>query len=83
MPERIALIALIQEAYTNGARLYKACAETGLSKRTYRRWYREGQVQADLRPTAARPEPANKLEEHERQQILSVALFPKSVELKP
>ncbi|MCL1092093.1 IS3-like element ISSpu6 family transposase [Shewanella profunda] len=72
LPERIALIALIQEAYTNGARLYKACAETGLSKRTYRRWFREGQVQADLRPTAARPEPANKLEEHERQQILSV-----------
>jgi len=52
--------------------VYKACAETGLIKHTYRRWYRAGQVQADLRSTASRPELANKLEEHERKQIVAV-----------
>ncbi|ABE54760.1 Integrase, catalytic region [Shewanella denitrificans OS217] len=74
---------LIQEAYANGARLYKACIEAELSKRTYRRWYRAGVVQADLRPTAFRPEPANKLKEHEREQILAVCNEPEYASLPP
>lgn len=72
LPKRISLVNLIQEAYAHGARLYKACAEAELSKRTYRRWYRDGKIQADLRPITVKPEPANKLTEHERQQVLDV-----------
>ena len=70
LSKRITLVNLIQEAYAHGARLYKACAEVELSKRTYRRWYRAGKVQADLRPSAVRLEPANKLSDDEREQIL-------------
>jgi putative transposase len=70
LPKRIILINLIQEAYARGARLYKTCTEAELSKRTYRRWYRDGKIQTDLRSTAVKPEPANKLSDDERQRIL-------------
>jgi len=65
------MINLIQEAMSAGARLFKACGEAGIGLRTYRRWFREGEVQPDRRPEAVRPRPANKLSEAERQQILS------------
>ena len=71
MNKRIKLVELIREAHQNGARLHKACEVAVLSKRTYRRWYKAGKVQADLRATAVRPEPANKLTEYERQQVLA------------
>ena len=71
MNKRIKLVELIREAHQNGARLDKACEVAVLSKRTYRRWYKAGKVQADLRATAVRPEPANKLTEYERQQVLA------------
>ncbi|MBM7071815.1 IS3 family transposase [Shewanella sp. 202IG2-18] len=70
LPLRQQLIGLIQEACNSGARLDNACKEIPLSKRTYRLWFKDGQVQADLRPEIKRPEPANKLTERERQQIL-------------
>ena len=66
------LIELIQEACKAGARLDNACNEVPLSKRTYRRWFNNGEVQADLRPTAKRPAPKNKLTEAEHQQVLDV-----------
>ena len=69
--KRIKLVELIREAHQNGARLDKACEVAVLSKRTYRRWYKAGKVLADLRATAVRPEPANKLTEYERQQVLA------------
>src|SRR5690554_6001431 len=65
------MINLTQEAMSAGARLFKACGEAGIGLRTYRRWFREGEVQPDKRPEAVRPRPANKLSEAERQQILS------------
>ncbi|WP_416221768.1 IS3 family transposase [Shewanella sp. YLB-07] len=68
--ERLRLVNLILEAQTSGARLDMACEEAMLSKRTYRRWYHAGKVQADLRPMVTRPEPANKLSNVERQQVL-------------
>ena len=70
MNKRIKLVELIREAHKNGARLDKACELAVLSKRTYRRWYKTGKVQADLRATAVRLAPANKLTEDERQQVL-------------
>ena len=71
LDKRIKLVELIHEAHDSGARLDKACEVAVLSKRTYRRWYRAGKVQADLRASAVRPEPANKLTEDERQQVLA------------
>ncbi len=69
LDKRIKIVELIREAHNSGARLDKACEVAVLSKRTYRRWYRAGKVQADLRATAVRPKPANKLTEGERQQV--------------
>ncbi len=71
LDNRIQLVDLIREAHESGARLDKACEVAVLSKRTYRRWYRAGKVQADQRASALRPEPANKLTEDERQQVLT------------
>lgn len=83
LTERIKLVELIQEAHHSGARLDKACEVASLSKRTYRRWYRTGTVQADQRTTAVRPEPANKLTEPERQQVLDVCNEPRFASLPP
>jgi putative transposase len=83
LPKRITLVDLIQEAYAHGARLYKACAEAELSKRTYRRWYRAGKVQADLRPSAVRQEPANKLSDDEEKLILATSNETRFASLPP
>lgn len=66
---------MIREAEAAGSRLSPACSELGITLRTFQRWVREGDdaVAADSRPTSARPEPANKLSEQERAEILVVA----------
>ena len=81
--ERGKLVTLIQEALGTGARLDMACEVAELSKRTYRRWYKSGNVQADLRPTAVRSQPANKLTESEREQVLAVCNEPRFTSLPP
>ena len=65
----------MREAEVAGSRLAPACAELEISLRTFQRWVREGDnaVAADSRTTSARPEPANRLSEEERSQILAVA----------
>ncbi len=50
IPERQAIVNLIQQASCDGARLARACAEADICLRTYRRWYRDGIVQDDKRP---------------------------------
>ena len=63
-------VTLIDEAVKSGARLFRACAELGLCRRTYRRWTaQEGTVKADGRPEADRPTPANALTAEERQML--------------
>ena len=69
--ERQNLVSYIQEAMQAGARLFKACSVAGISLRTYRRWYRDGQVQCDERPTVQRPVPSNKLSDQEREHIVN------------
>jgi len=54
-----------------------------VSLRTYRRWYRGGQIQIDQRPEAQRPEPSNKLSSEERQAILDVANEPEYARSPP
>lgn len=70
-PDRRRAVELIEQAVAGGASAKKACEELQISLRTYQRWRSEaGQVKADGRPQAARPEPANKLSAKEKQQIL-------------
>ena len=68
--DRRRAVILIIEAVNSGAALYKACAELGISKRTYNRWRKTDNDYIDKRTTCERPEPANKLKTEERQLIL-------------
>lgn len=83
IPERQAIVNLIQQASRDGARLARACAEADICLRTYRRWYRDGIVQDDKRPTAVRPVPANKLTATEQEQIVELCNSPAYSQLPP
>jgi putative transposase len=78
-------VTLIREAAQAGCRLALACAELGLSIRTYQRWVRDGDeaIAADARTTSVRPTPGNKLNEAEREQILAVANSEEFASLPP
>lgn len=74
----------IDEACAAGARVTAACRVVEISPRTLQRWREEGDVKADGRKEAgAQREPANKLSEHERQQILAVANQPEFAHMPP
>ena len=77
------LVAWLQEARHAGASLKRACEEIDLNMRTYKRWRKDGVVQADKRPTAVRPAPSNKLSEEEHQAILRVCNEPAFAQLPP
>ena len=78
------MITLIDEAGDGGARRSEACRVLGISARTLQRWRKDGEVKADGRKQAgARREPANKLCEHERRQILDIANTPEFAHLPP
>jgi len=69
-------VTLVQDAQRDGARLAKACQVMGINVRTYYRWVAEGEVTADRRPDAERPEPANKLSPEERKAIVALCNAP-------
>ena len=79
-------LSLIDEAVAHGAHLFKACELLGITERTYFRWksllQRTGNL-ADLRPSAERPAPANKLTEDEEHEILSVLNSPEFADASP
>jgi putative transposase len=78
------VITRVDEACEAGARRSQACRVVGISVRTLQRWREHGEVKADGRQqAAARREPANKLSEHERQQILEIANAPEFAALPP
>lgn len=83
LPEREVLVQMVEAAQKAGARLAGACGEVGISVRTYERWVSEGQVKADGRPDADRPEPAHKLTEAEREGIVAVCHEPRFADLPP
>jgi putative transposase len=76
-------VKLINEAVKAGARLFKACEELGISKRTYNRWKETDSEYIDKRTFCERPEPANKLTPEEKQEILEVVHSEKYSELPP
>ena len=82
-PDRQAAVRLIQEAVRSGARKRRACAELGLTLRTFERWTRDGGIASDSRPVAVRPVPANALSAQERTEVLTVANSPRFADLPP
>jgi len=83
LAERQKLVDYIEEAVSAGARKARACKEVGVSIRTVQRWTQGGQVKADRRPRAKRPEPPNKLSAEEREQLVAVANEPAFASLPP
>lgn len=79
--ERDVLRSAVEEAVTAGARRALACTEAGLSVRTLERW-RLSDL-GDLRPTAERPAPANRLSDAERARIEQVANSPEFASVPP
>ena len=78
------MIRLIEETCDAGARLSQACRVLAISARTLQRWREDGEVKADGRKEASgRREPANKLCEHERRQILAIANEPEFAPMAP
>jgi transposase InsO family protein len=75
------ILALIDTAVKNGARLKKAAAGLGLSARTLTRW-RASAAAEDKRHGPKQP-PANKLNQHEREKIIAAATSPAFRDLSP
>lgn len=84
--DRNKAIALIEAAVESGAKLFNACKELGITERTYYRWMKQlktiGTIE-DLRPTAKRPDPANKLTTEERNEIIDTVNKPKFASMPP
>jgi putative transposase len=82
--DRQYIISLIDDATAAGASFGAACKALGLSARTLRRWKdpADGERQ-DRRPSAQRPEPANKLSEEEQDQIVATCNAAEFASLPP
>jgi putative transposase len=63
--------------------LYRSCEVVGISVHSWYRWQQDGAVIADQRPLIDRPEPANKLNEEERQSVLAVCNSPRFDSVPP
>ena len=83
LPEREVLVQMVGQAQHAGARLAAACNEVGMSMRTYERWVLEGELRADGRPEADRPEPSHKLSEAERERMVALCHEPRFADLAP
>jgi putative transposase len=85
LDDRLRALGLVREAVASGAKASKACAILGLSERTVARWSKERIVGdlADKRPSAERPEPANKLGPKEREAIVEAACKPEFADCAP
>ena len=72
LEQRTEILALIDEARAQGARLAPACEIIGIDPVTVRRWRPcdSDAIEADGRPEAERAEPSNRLSEAERDQIV-------------
>lgn len=75
------ILALLDEAVASGARLSRACAVVGISRRTVERWRRQNA--GDDRRAGPRHEPRNKLSPQEREKIIQVLTSPEYRDLSP
>lgn len=80
------IVELIEASRKVGGRLAQSCRECGITERTYFRWRALCKVHGsfqDLRKTAMRPEPANKLSTEERQKVIDTMSQPEFADLPP
>ena len=82
-PDRQTAIELINEPVAAGAQKTKACQMLEITIRTFQRWTQTGELKGDGRPTAIRPDPANKLSTTERQELVDVCNRPEYANLPP
>jgi putative transposase len=84
LEDRQTLMAEITEACAAGARLAPVCSLAGIDARTFQRWREgDGQVQADRRPEAVRPQPTHALSAAERARIIELANQPRFASTPP
>jgi hypothetical protein len=79
-------VELIDEAHRNGARLFMACRELGITIRTRQRWLRgrgANRVKEDGRKAAGRRKPAGTLSDDERRGVLEIADSPEYASKPP
>lgn len=78
-------MTLVEEAVSKGARKNRACEVIGVSIRTLQRWVDSstGTISEDMRSSADRPIPNNKLSEEERQVILAICNSPEFANCPP
>jgi putative transposase len=77
------ILALVDEAVQAGARQSLACEPFAITPRTLQRWKDERTPMEDQRPTAARPEPKNKLTQEEKSLILQTVNEPEYASKPP
>ena len=79
-------VQLIEEAVDAGASCKKACERLGITERTYYRW-KNRKIKTDSyedgRPTAIHPEPANKVPQETRHQIIDTCNSPEYASMPP
>lgn len=71
---------LVWQTVEEGASLRTACRECGISVRTFYRW---NGVHEDLRMTAVRPSPKNKLTAEERKEVIEILNSPQFASSTP
>jgi len=82
LPQRQQIVEWVEEANTAGARAHKACELLGIAPRTLQRWRQHGELLDDARSTRSF-EPANRLSDQEREQIIAVANLDEFAHLPP
>ncbi|WP_211289247.1 IS3 family transposase, partial [Xanthomonas hyacinthi] len=82
LEDRQSLVADIEQAPRDGARLGQACRIAGIDVRSLQRWRsNDSLVTGDRRPHAVRKRPAHALTEDERAQVLNVANEPRFADM--
>jgi putative transposase len=82
LPQRQQIMQWVEEANTAGARCHQACELLGIAPRTLQRWRQNDELLGDARRTRSY-EPANKLSDQEREQIIAVANSDEFAHLPP
>ncbi|MDD4455310.1 MAG: IS3 family transposase, partial [Candidatus Methanomethylophilaceae archaeon] len=83
---RLKAVELVDEAHRNGARLFMACRELGITIRTRQRWLRgrgKNIVKEDGRKDAERRKPTGTLSDDERHRVLEIADSPEYASRAP
>ena len=83
---RLKAVELVDEAHRNGARLFMACRELGITIRTRQRWLRgrgKNIVKEDGRKDAERRKPTGTLSDDERHRVLEIADSPEYASKPP